>query len=252
MPFRWTIPVQKHFDSRLAALTNVPDAMPHEAPNSWLMRTAALQGCRSKELNDYFGFSITSDIDMPYYFVFRKIRAAAPQVQGLELGRMYMEFSRKMTKFGFSMDAPYHRRGRYRFCPLCLRSAKTPCIHLYTRMKELIFCPWHRCLLEERCPHCEAHVDLMQDMIEPVKGKPGVEDLSWCLQCRQPLHAATALRVDYPLLNDMPFWLRHWGRNGPGPIENVGIERESYAAHRERLAKAAVHFAHATHHHLTR
>ena len=252
MPFRWTIPVQKYFDSRLAALANVPDALPHEAPNSWLMRTAALQGCTSRELSEYLGFSITSDIDSPYYFVFRKTRAAAPQVQGLELGRMYMEFSRKMKKFGFPMTAPYRRRGRYRFCPLCLQSATIPCIHLYARMEELIFCPWHRCLLEEQCPHCEAHVDLMQDMIEPVKGKPGVEDLSWCLQCRRPLHAATALRIDYRLLNAMPYWLRHWGSNGPGPIEEVGIDRKSYSTHRERLAKAAVPFSHGTHHHWAR
>lgn len=111
------------------------------------------------------------------------------------------------------------------------------------RLKELIFCPWHRCLLEERCPHCEAHVDLMQDMIEPVKGKSGVEDLSWCLQCRQPLHAASALRADHWMLSDMPFWLRHWGRNGPGPIEEAGIDPKRYAQHRERLTRAAGHHA---------
>jgi hypothetical protein len=241
VPYRWTIPVQKNFDKRLSALDRVPHAIPHEAPNSWFMRAAALQGCKSKEFAEYLGFDFGHDFDGQYYFVFRKTRAAAPQVQGLEPGRVYMEHSAKARNLGLTRFAPYRRRGRYRFCPLCLQSAQTPCIHMYTRMEELIFCPWHRCLLEDHCPHCKAHVDLTLDMIEPVKGKPGVEDLGQCLRCQRPRHEATALRIDIPLLNDMPFWLRHWGGYGPGPIEGAGMDEASYVAHRKRLAKAVHH-----------
>ncbi|ALT79090.1 hypothetical protein AT984_19760 [Paucibacter sp. KCTC 42545] len=222
----------------MAALANVPFAQPHEAPNSWFTRAAAMQGCTAKEFATYLGFSFRQDFDSFYYFAFRKVRATSPQVQGLEAGRIYFDFSRKKKEFGYTLPNPYYRRGRYRFCPLCLQTARVPCIHMYARMRELVFCPWHRCLLEEQCPHCQVPIELVQDMIQPAKGKPGVEDLSLCMQCQQPLHAVVALRIDYRMLNAMPLWLQNWGRNGPGPIEGRGISSERYTEFSERRAKA--------------
>lgn len=224
--YRWTVAIQKHFDARVAALARVPYAQPHEAPNSWLMRVAALQGCAAMELANYLGFTFRADFDLQYYFVFRKTPPEAPQVQGLEQGRMFVSLPRRSTPLGTWMRAPYDYRGRYRFCPLCLKFDRVPCIRLYARMEELVFCPWHRCLLEKQCPNCNAHVDLIQDMASAGPKRRGVEDLSRCLSCGDPLYAMGAVPVDYAFVQKLPFWLRNWGRTGPEAVLGPGLPRE--------------------------
>lgn len=235
-PFRWTVPVLKRFDARVAALVGVPHAQDHEAPNSWLMRVAALQGCDAIELAAYLGFDFRADFDSSYYFVFRKVRSEAPQVQGLELGRIYTGSSPRCAPAGRWMKAPSGHRGRYRFCPVCLRSDPVPCIHLYTRMQELVFCPWHRCLLEEQCPNCNAHVELMQDMATAGPRRIGVGDLSLCLKCGGPLDAMAPLAMDFEFVHRLPFWLREWGRHGPEAVQGLGLPLDQLRRELQRLS----------------
>lgn len=232
---RWTLPVQQQFDAKVAALTSVPHAQPHEAPNSWLMRVAALQGCAPVELASYLGFTFREDFDYQYYLVFRDTPPQAPQAQGLELGRCFMSLP-GCPSTGSWMNAPYNRRGRYRFCPLCLRHDRVPCVQLYTRMRELVFCPWHRCLLERQCPNCNAYLDLMQDMAKAGKRRHGVGDLSLCLACGDPLYEVDPLLIDHEFVYKLPYWLRHWGRTGPQSVEGPELDQDILSQEYRRLS----------------
>lgn len=236
-PFRWTVPVLKHFDARVAALVAVPYAQDHEAPNSWLTRVAALQGCDAAELAAYLGFTFRADFDRSYYFVFRKVRSEVPQVRGLELGRVYTDSSPQRAAAGRWMSSPSAHRGRYRFCPRCLKFDQVPCIHLYARMQELVFCPWHRCLLEEQCPNCNAHVELMQDMATAGPRRMGVGDLSLCLRCGGPLDAMAPLAMDFEFVRRLPHWLREWGRHGPEAVQGQGMPLDQLWRDYERLSR---------------
>ena len=231
----WTSFVRKHFAVRLRALTSVPHAQPHEAPNSWFMRAAAMQGCSPKEFAGYLGFDFGHDFDYQYYYAFAKETPYVSEVKELEVGRLFMGGRHQL---GNTLRGSHGRWGRYRFCPLCLRNDRTPCFHLYCRMEQLVFCPWHRCLLEDRCPHCGRYVELTRDMMEPGKGKQGVEDLSWCLMCCQPLHRTAPIFIDAQFLRGMPYWMQTWGTNGPTPVEGQGAEAQFVAAERERLLAA--------------
>ncbi|MCE4555586.1 TniQ family protein [Roseateles cellulosilyticus] len=235
-PFRWTVPVLKHFDARVAALVGVPHAQDHEAPNSWLTRVAALQGCDSAELAAYLGFTFRADFDRSYYFVFRKVRSEAPQVRGLELGRIYTDSSPRHAAAGRWMSSPSRHRGRYRFCPLCLKFDQVPCMHLYARVQELVFCPWHRCLLEEQCPNCNAHVELMQDMATAGPRRMGVGDLSLCLSCGGRLDAMAPLPMDFEFVRRLPHWLREWGRHGPEVVQGPGMSLDQLWREVQRLS----------------
>jgi hypothetical protein len=227
----WTAFVRQNFVTRLAALTSIPEAQPHEAPNSWFMRVAVMQGCSVGEFAAYLGFEGLIDFDYAYFHAFALEVPYAREVQALEVCRPF--YSRK--HMGHFMS--FRRRGRYRFCALCLRNDHVPCVHLYWRIRELIFCPWHRCLLEDKCSHCNAPLELMRDMFSPRKGSSGVEDLSLCLLCQRPLHATAPVFVDRLLLEDLPFWLRHWGKEGPSPVEGAPPDLAVVLSHRERLTR---------------
>lgn len=227
-----TYSARQHFAKRLAALVGVPFAQPHEAPNSWFMRAAALQGCSHKEFAAYLGFDFRYDFDARCYYLFFKESLYAPEVRNLASGLAFYPRRRlagsPMNGLGF--------RGRYRFCPLCLKDQQVPCIHLYCRMEELVFCPWHKCLLEDQCPHCHAHVELTRDMMAPVKGMPGIEDLSWCLVCQQPLHTSQPVYIDQRFLEAGPLWFQKWGENGPTPSDGSRMDRSALSEHRARLS----------------
>jgi hypothetical protein len=75
-------------------------------------------------------------------------------------------------------------------------------------------------------------------MMEPGKGKHGVEDLSWCLMCCQPLYRTAPIFIDAQFLRGMPYWMQAWGTNGPTPVEGPGAEAQFVAAERERLVTA--------------
>lgn len=233
-PFGWTKAVARNFDSRLNALASVPIAQPHEAPNSWLMRAAAMQGCSPSEFAAYLGFTFRADFDFQYYFVFRKTPPETPQVQPLEHGRIFT--SSRSRAIGLWRRAPYGHRGRYGYCPMCLKGDRVPCIHLYARIEELVFCPWHRCLLEHQCPNCNGYVDLMQDMATAGPQRRGIEDLSLCMACGDPLYSMDSLAMDAQFVSRLPYWLRHWGKNGPEPIRGTGMTRGDYMTEHRRLS----------------
>lgn len=233
-PFGWTKAIARAFDTRLAALASVPIAEAHEAPNSWLMRAAARQGCSSTEFAAYLGFTFKADFDLQYYFVFRKVRAEAPPVQRLEHGRIFT--SSRSQSSGTWRYAPRGHRGRYGFCQLCLKVDRVPCIHLYARMQELVFCPWHRCLLEHQCPSCGEYVDLMQDMATAGPKRRGIEELSLCLSCGDPLYSMDPLSMDAQFVARLPFWLRQWGKSGPEAVQGEGMTRADYLSEYRRLS----------------
>lgn len=230
---KWTYSVRENFAKRLGALVGVPFAQPHEAPNSWFMRAAALQGCSHKEFAAYLGFNFGCDFDYLYHYAFSSMSPYAPEVRNLAPGLAF--YPRRRVA-----GSPMHGiggRGRYRFCTLCLKDQEVPCIHLYCRMQELVFCPWHKCLLEDQCPHCNALIELSRDMMVPVKGRSGIEDLSWCLVCQRPLHTAQPVYIDRRFLEAGLFWFREWGKDGPTPSSGPGLAMSVLSQHRERLSR---------------
>jgi hypothetical protein len=195
------------------------------------MRAAVMQGCSLREFTDYLGFHNLIDFDCGYFHAFSREVPYLGEVRALETGRIFIQAKASGSRMSFG------KRGRYRFCVLCLKNDPTPCVHQYWRVQELIFCPWHRCLLEERCTHCSAPLQLMRDMIAPHKRGVGVEALSLCLMCARPLHAAPPAFIDCRLLMDLPFWYREWGRGGPSLVAGAAPDWDAVRIHRERLIR---------------
>lgn len=83
----------------------------------------------------------------------------------------------------------FHRRRRgygQQFCIGCLRDEPTPHFRKIWRVGLFTTCDRHRCMLEDRCPHCGEPVSFFRiDMGQLEVPKHDME--AHCFQCRQPL-----------------------------------------------------------------
>lgn len=179
-------------DAPWKRLVNVPSPGYYEAASCWLSRLALSQGTDTRELLKFMDIANQGDIDrLLHGDPLQAIRdicnlpksalAVHERVMiGLdamgEVGARYL-----VTSSG--------RKPRFRFCPLCFASMRTPYFPIHWRFVAWRWCPDHDCLLEDACPHCGAEIVFPTDIARSVAGKQGHGFLNRCLSCGKHLSA---------------------------------------------------------------
>lgn len=180
-------------------LVGLPKVLPAESPASWLTRAALSQGVAIGELLKFAGIANVDDIDLAFLgarfrdlanlFGFDKtLFHDARQIVG-SLTKLYPKGGR------FLLKTP-SGRPRYRVCPRCAATQKTPYFAIHCRFAVWRFCPDHRCMMEDACWNCEATIDLPGSLAGggPMQGRCAY--LSQCLKCGRPFFRGAALSLE--------------------------------------------------------
>jgi hypothetical protein len=106
------------------------------------------------------------------------------------------------------------------------------------------FCPLHRCLLEDICPHCKAFVTLPFNMLYAGPKKSGVAYLAHCRMCGGRLSSLPSVGLDSLPLTEWDWVLLNNGRAVLAAllygVVRVDGERELPISGLRRLAKKGV------------
>nr|MDP2190887.1 TniQ family protein [Rhodoferax sp.] len=148
-----------------------------EAPSSWFPRAASSQGASLREFTKMLGFSDQVDIDQQFI-------AMAPrhiaQVCGLpahsfDFVHRMLEQARDL-KMSHSVLLTHRKRPRYRYCPMCLKTQRTPYFPVHWRFDVWRMCYHHMCMMEDKCGHCHRVVVLTcpQSPYQSIFQKPEV------------------------------------------------------------------------------
>jgi hypothetical protein len=84
---------------------------------------------------------------------------------------------------------------RYRVCPGCAASERTPYFAFHCRFASWRYCPDHDCLLEEGCPSCGAAVELPQSLCRDGKQLLSCVYLDKCARCGERYGATPYLQL---------------------------------------------------------
>lgn len=198
------------------------DAIQFESPSSWLTRAALSQGTSVRELAMHIGWFPARDLDLMFGLLYRDgLPRAIGALSGLEVARRVLvghqragcrpegllTTARNPARKLDGLMPSVRRRGRYRFCPLCLEADQVPFVRLEWRFKCWRFCPEHMCVLHDECPACTAPLELPISLVRAGPRKAGVADLSCCASCGEPLTTAGAVSLDLVTAKDIG-----WGR----------------------------------------
>jgi hypothetical protein len=237
------MPARKDAPPRLAGL---PLAMRFESPASWVSRAALSQGETVDVLLAHMGLPKDSDIDLVISSragrdalmqcgvsePFALARSVFPQIQ--KLGRSCEKFL-LATRTGIP---------RYRFCAKCLATQSDPHFEVHCRFATWRFCPIHRCLLEDTCPHCKAFVTLPFSMLYAGPKKSGVAYLAHCQKCGGRLSSLLPVSLDSLPLTEWDWVLLKNGRAVLAAllhgVVRVDGEKKLTIANLRRLAKNGV------------
>lgn len=182
---------------RWLGLVGLPRAVQFESPSSWLTRAALTQGVTVLELLDHVGWRPAGDFDLAFALLYRDgLPPELPMWAGLEVARRVLvghqlagcrpegllvaeERRRDLQRPHLQGD----ERGRYRFCPLCLRDDFTPFVRQEWRLDCWRYCPIHGRLMCERCGRCGGAVELPASLVCAGPGRRGIADLGDCIRC---------------------------------------------------------------------
>lgn len=169
----------------LDPLWGLPAVLPFESPASWLSRCAQAQGVGIDEFLRHLGLRRAVDVDLVFLSGrFRRLaKACGLSTEAFSETRMVMESLRKLDPTGGSFLFRRRHVARYRICPRCFASQRTPHFGLQCRLEAWRYCPEHGCMMEDACWRCGQGVEL------PIS--PGIDgprsancfSLAQCLRC---------------------------------------------------------------------
>lgn len=146
-----------------------------EAPSSWLPRAAAGQGASTREFAKFLGFSHRGDYDVQFVDMPPRHIAATCGFRAEIFDAVHRMLD---VALSLSMTVPVllakKNRPRYRYCPECLKTQRTPHFPIHWRIDAYRMCHLHRCLLEEKCPHCAGPVRPQREWMNCGKQKQGM------------------------------------------------------------------------------
>ena len=178
-------------------LVGLPRALQFESPSSWLTRAALSQGVTVLELLDHVGWRPTGDFDLVFALLYRDgLPPELPVWAGLEVARRVLVAHQLVgcrpegllvaDERRRSRQHPHLQvgvRGRYRFCPGCLRDDFTPFVRQEWRLDCWRYCPIHASLLCDLCGRCGGAVHLPASLVGAGPGQRGIADLGDCIRC---------------------------------------------------------------------
>lgn len=195
-----------------------PHLQPGESLSCWIVRTAHANGLKVQTFCDReFGKSFqiwNRDIDRntPEWLLKRiseKSGASLKEVSNatakLYEKRLFPILHTSSQLRWFMPIKSFHRLHRgfaLQYCPECLQEDAIPHYRLAWRLALYTFCPKHRVLMADRCPHCQAPIEFHRIEL----GKHNlveVETLDLCWQCEEALSTIPTQNVELqPMLVD--------------------------------------------------
>jgi len=168
---------------RALKLVGVPNALPREAPSSWLARAALSQFVTVADLLGYFGWRPAVDFDVWFADWFADgVAAPGKEFRELEVSRRVLgNLSANAWNPGHLL-LRHQRKPRYRFCPLCFSADETPYVRQEWRFDTWRVCWEHGCMMEDSCAQCGALLTLPINMVSAANMK-GIGLLAECRVC---------------------------------------------------------------------
>ena len=127
-----------------------------------MSRAAQSQGVGAAVFLRYLGMSLGADVD--FYFLSRRFKGLATACSldsnAFAEARKVMGTLRKIDPRGEGFLFRSGQRARYRFCPRCISSQRTPHFALQSRLEAWRCCPDHACMMEDGCWRCGAAIEL--------------------------------------------------------------------------------------------
>lgn len=169
-----------------------------EAPSSWLSRAALRQGISTDELLDFFGINATDGIDIDVAIAhldhawLYKTCGLPPTLLMPSIRILRNLLIAKCEPKRFLMSN--RQQPVFRFCPQCLEDQKTAYYPIHWRFAAFRFCPQHDCMLEERCPKCDAQIFGSVNLMQAGPGRQGIAFLWKCSICGADLRKAPVIR----------------------------------------------------------
>lgn len=192
-----------------------PAAQSLEAPASWLSRVALSQGATMKELRSLLP-RFKTDLDL--VFIDANFQSTLGAL-GLDVQALWVP-SRLLSNFRRASLDPRrfllfdNNVPRYRYCPGCFRSMRTPHVPIHWRFAAWCYCPEHGCLMNDLCLSCSAPIVLPADMLTAGPDSDGVAYLSDCLRCGKSLAKMPVETLKDRGLEDSVLWSRKLLDNG--------------------------------------
>lgn len=180
-----------------ARLLGAPTLLPSEAFSSWCWRIAVQSGVPIRAVLRCLGVSSPSfwvdsgrvDLDLQRI----SIATGMPHDDIADLawpnGSLLSD-----PHFACLMTEPLDQRPIYRYCELCLCADSVPYIRRLWRLTCACVCPIHENVLRDKCPQCEARVDLSKDKLRP---SGSIRD---CVNCGADLCDSTPVFLPDELL----------------------------------------------------
>lgn len=180
-------------------VNNLPPILELEAPGSWCTRAALSQGVTIAEFMAFLQVPNATDPDQALTFMGDRVRQECGLSMGAfdEAGRIFGNAMQLEARGVSLLLRTKGKKPRYRYCPKCLEEQRCPFFGIHCRLAPWWYCPVHQCMMEDRCPHCESHIELPASLVEVVAGRPEVAHLNQCLRCGRSLAAKLARVIEY-------------------------------------------------------
>lgn len=175
----------------------VPFPEEAEAPSSWLPRAAASQGESLRSFAALLGFRYRNDFDGQFISLaprhIAKICGLPAHVFDLAFHLLEQAYQLKLMR---QVLLTHRDKPRFRFCPVCLKTQRTPYLPVHWRFDVWRMCYQHKCMMEDTCPHCDFPIPEPSDMMRVGPKKDVKTFLSQCHHCFKLLWQVKPVFVD--------------------------------------------------------
>ncbi|MDP3522526.1 MAG: TniQ family protein [Hydrogenophaga sp.] len=170
-------------------LVDVPNHEFMESPSSWLTRVALRQVVSTQELARFFGLKVGTDWEMRFGLHSLDELASSHTMASGSFKMVDSVLSRlaRLDPSGQRYLLSHSGMAYHRFCPACLANDRIKYFRVEWRFNCWRWCPLHKCLLLDCCPHCKKRVALPGNMFTAGPTEQGVASLDRCLYCAKQL-----------------------------------------------------------------
>jgi hypothetical protein len=169
-----------------------------ESPASWATRAALAQGATLSEFVRFLGLKSNADVDqLCLGALLGKVTSACGLPKGtFAAAKRVMDSTQRLDPGGRRLLLWTKRaRPRYRVCPLCARSQRTPYFGIHCRYAAWCYCPEHNCLLEDACWSCRSEIQLPWSLVRSDELSGKCAQLNECCVCASKYGDAPVIQI---------------------------------------------------------
>lgn len=168
-------------------LYGVPGILPGEVFSSWCWRIAVHLGKHIETVLKIWGIAVPSfwlDFGIVKLDLKRLAASTMFSMENFEDFRRLQSTALSYPEFACLTTEPLNQLPIYRYCEQCLSTDPKPYIRYEWRISTNYICMKHGTILRERCPHCQARIDLSRfKKYAFYKMKKDTFSIRLCQQC---------------------------------------------------------------------